>query len=389
MTTKMTKTAQAISLCLCLGAASLTTQAATIGDTTVKFSGYIKADAIMTNYSDGTLASGNIGRDFYIPSLTPVGQNDEGTQFDAHIRQSRFRFTTSTPTDEGDTITGVLEFDMLATPNGDDRISNSYTPRIRHAFVSYKGWTVGQTWSTFMDVKVLPETVDFIGNTDGTIFERQPLVKYTTGSWEFALENPETTITPASGAGRITADDNALPDAIVRYTHSADWGHFAVAGLVRQLSYDDGVDVDESEVSYGVSLTSKIKLGKATDVRLAFNTGSGLGRYLALNAANGAVVTPNNELENIDSMAYAVSLHHKWNSSFRSNLTYSAFDADIDTTLLSEGSTEKTFSMRANLFYQPTAKITVGGEYAFARRELASGLDGDMNRLQFMLKYAF
>jgi hypothetical protein len=39
--------------------------------------------------------------------------------------------------------------------------------------------------------------------------------------------------------------------------------------------------------------------------------------------------------------------------------------------------------------YQPTAKITVGGEYTFAKREIESGADGDMNRIQFSMKYAF
>jgi hypothetical protein len=389
MKTIKTKTAQAIAIGLCLGAFPLITQAATIGDTTVKFSGYIKADAIMSNYSDGTLPSGNIGRDFYIPTLTPVGQNDEGSQFDAHIRQSRFRFTTTTPTDEGDTITGVLEFDMLATPNGDDRISNSYTPRIRHAFLTYKNWTVGQTWSTFMDVSILPETLDFIGNTDGIIFERQPLVKYKSGAWEFALENPETTVTPNSGAGRITADDNPLPDFVTRYTHKADWGHVAVAGLLRQISYDDGLLIDSTETSVGVSVTSKIKIGETNDLRLSFSTGSGVGRYMALNAANGAVVDDNNELEAIDSTAYSIAYRHVWNSKYRSSFVYSSFTADNNLDLMSINSTESTYSMRANLLYQPTAKITVGGEYTFAKRELESGANGDMNRLQFSLKYVF
>ncbi|WP_395345556.1 DcaP family trimeric outer membrane transporter [Ningiella sp. W23] len=385
-----TKTAGAIALSLGLGLASAASHAATIGDTTVKFSGYIKADAIASNYSDGTLPTKNIGRDFYVPSLTPVGGVDEGTQFDSHIRQSRFRFTTTTPTEEGDTIIGVLEFDMMVTPAGDDRISNSFTPRIRHAFVKYKNWTVGQTWSTFMDVRVLPETLDFIGTTDGTIFDRQPLVRYQSGAWEFALENPETTVTPGPNGGRIIADDNPLPDAVVRYTHSADWGHFAVAAQARQLSYDDGAAIDSTEAAYGISLTSKIKLGKHNDIRIAFNTGSGLGRYIALNAANGAVVNlDTNEIEAIDSMGYSIAYRHVWNKKMRSNFTYSAFDADIDTNLLSAASTETTYSVRANLIYQPTAKISVGGEYAFAKRELANGNDGDMNRLQVSLKYAF
>lgn len=43
------------------------------------FSGYIKLDAIAPSYSDGTLGAGSIDRDFYIPSLTPVGGNDEET----------------------------------------------------------------------------------------------------------------------------------------------------------------------------------------------------------------------------------------------------------------------------------------------------------------------
>nr|WP_136250414.1 DcaP family trimeric outer membrane transporter [Ningiella ruwaisensis] len=389
MKMNMTKTAQAISLSLCLGAVSLSSHAATIGDTSVSFSGYVKVDAIASNYSDGTLASGSIGRDFYIPSLTPVGQSDEGSQLDAHIRQSRFQFKTVTPTEEGDTITGVLEFDMLATPSGDDRISNSYTPRIRHAFLTYKNWTVGQTWSTFMDVKILPETLDFIGNTDGVIFDRQPLVRYTMGAWEFALENPETTVTPQSGAGRITADDNALPDAVVRYTHNADWGHVSVAGLVRQLVYEDGADIDDSIVSYGVNITSKIKVGETDDIRLSFVTGAGLGRYMALNAANGAVVTADNELEAIDSLGYSIAYRRVWNNQFRSNFVYATFDADNDLELMALTSTDTTYSIRANLLYQPTAKITVGGEYAFAKRELESGEDGDMNRLQFSLKYVF
>ena len=73
-----------------------------------------------------------------------------------------------------------------------------------------------------MDVGALPETVDFIGVTDATIFDRQPLVKYTNDAWEFALENPETTVTPNGGGGRIVADDNNVPDFVARYMSKQD-----------------------------------------------------------------------------------------------------------------------------------------------------------------------
>ena len=364
-------------------------QAASIGDTSVKFTGYVKADAMVSDYSDGTLSSGSVGRDFYIPSLTPVGGNDEGTQFDAHIRQSRFRFTTNTPTEEGDSITGVLELDFIVTSGGDERISNSYSPRIRHAFIKYKEWLIGQTWTTFMDVGSLPESLDFIGVTDGISFGRQVMVRYTNGGLQLALENPETTVTPYGGGGRIVADDNAVPDFVAAYTAKQSWGHVKIAGLVRQLSYDDGSGIDADETSYGIAVSGKYKLSNGDDIRFMVNTGSGLGRYVALNASNGAVVTADGDLDAIDSTGYAISYRHIWNEKTRSNFMFSALDVDNDVSLTGDGVTESTYSARANLLYSPTKALTFGAEYAFAHRETEADLEGDMNRIQVSAKYAF
>ncbi len=389
MKNSILKSALAVSLALGVSAVSLNAQADMLQGTDVKFSGYFKVDAMFSNYSDGSLSSQNLGRDFYVPSLTPVGGAEESTQFDAHAKQTRFRFTSNTKTDEGDTITGVLELDFLVTPGGNERVSNSYVPRVRHAFINYQGWTVGQTWTTFQDVKTLPESVDFVGTTDGVVFGRQALVKYTTGAWEFALENSESTITPFGGGARIVSDDGAVPDAIVRYTHTADWGHVSVAGLLRQLNLEVPNAIDDSVTSAGVSINSKIKVGEKDDVRLSFTTGSGLGRYVGLNAVNGAVLDANGNLETIDSTAYSVAYRHVWNNKMRSTVSYSALSVDNDVALTGASATESTYSVSANLLYSPTAKITVGGEIKQATREIETGADGDMTRVQFTMKYAF
>jgi hypothetical protein len=389
MKNSILKSALAVSLALGVSAVSLNAQADMLQGTDVKFSGYFKVDAMFSNYSDGSLGAQSIGRDFYLPGLTPVGGEKESTQFDAHVKQTRFRFTTDTKTDEGDSITGVLELDFLVTPGGNERVSNSYVPRVRHAFISYKGWTVGQTWTTFQDVSTLPESLDFVGTTDGVAFGRQALVKYKTGAWEFALENSESTITPSSAGGRIVSDDGAVPDAVVRYTHKADWGHLSVAGLIRQLNYDDGNAIDDSVTSAGVSINSKIKVGEKDDIRLSLTTGSGLGRYVALNTVNGAVLDANGNLEAIDLTAYSVAYRHVWNNKMRSNFSYSALTVDNDVSLTGLSATESTYSISANLLYSPTAKITVGGEIKQATREIESGADGDMTRVQFSMKYAF
>lgn len=365
--------------------------AAQIGNTNVSFNGYIKIDALASQYSDGTLGSGSIGRDFYIPSLTPVGGENEGSQFDAHVRQSRFRFTSDSDLSNGEKIKGVLEFDLQVVPDGNERISNSHQLRIRHGFISYKNWTIGQTWTTFFDVKGLPDTLDFIGNTDGSIFVRQPLIKYKTGGFEIALENPETTVTPFGGGPRIVTDDNSVPDLIGRYTFTPEWGHVSVAAIARQLSLQDdqnGNNIDATDTGFGITATSKINLGK-DDLRLTFFTGSGLGRYAALNAVNGAVLTADNELEAIDSTGFAIAYRHVWNEKWRSSFVYSQFNADNDVDLTGTSATEQTFSTRANIIYSPSKELKFGLEYTFAERSLENDLEGDLNRLQASAQYSF
>lgn len=376
---------------------SVTAQAAPLEDVDLSVSGYVKVDSMFSSYSDGEIASGSIGRDFYIPSLTPVGGNDSSSQFDAHIRQTRVRFTADSDLGDGEKITGVLEFDMQVVPDGNERISNSHQPRVRHAFIKYENWLIGQTWTTFQDVKALPETLDFIGVTDGVIFNRQPLIRYShkvsgSGTLDVALENPESTITPFQGGGRIVTDDNAVPDFVLRYTHKAKWGHVAVASLLRQLSYDNGLTgdalVDDDITSYGVSLTGKVNFGK-DDVRFMVAVGSGLGRYAALNVVNGAVIDANNELEAIDSMSYGVSYRHWWTEKLRSTFTFSQFIADNDVALTGVNTTESTYSTRANLLYSINKRLTAGAEYTFAKRTLENDLEGDMNRVQFSATYKF
>jgi hypothetical protein len=51
--------------------------------------------------------------------------------------------------------------------------------------------------------------------------------------------------------------------------------------------------------------------------------------------------------------------------------------------------TKSTNSLSVNLLYSATKEITVGDEIKHATREIESGEDADMTRLQFLMKYAF
>jgi len=355
-----------------------------------KFGGFVKLDTIFSNYTEGP--SSGAGRDFYIPATVPVGPgNRDGESYlDFHAKESRINFRSTHLLDNGDKLGTFIEMDFMLSGQGDERISNSYAPRIRHAFLTYNNWLFGQTWMTFFNVGALPENLDFVGPAESTIFGRQAMIRYTNGPWQFALENPETTVTPYGGGGRIVADDNKTPDLVFRYNLKGESSSFTAAALVRQLRYENqAAGIKDSETSYGLSVSGKVVFGNRDDFRWMASGGKGMGRYIGLNTANGAVLDEDHNLNGISSWGAFGSYRHFWSEKWRSNLTYGYLSVDNDTDLTGMGVTKTASSVHINLLYSPVPKLDFGIEYLRADREIESGEDGNLNRVQFSAKYAF
>ena len=352
-----------------------------------KFGGFIKTDVIYSDYSSGSYSGA--GRDFYIPGTVPVGDGSGESYLDFHAKESRINFKSTHLLDNGAKLGTFFEMDFQLSGQGNERVSNSFSPRVRHAFLTYNKWLVGQTWQTFFNVGALPENLDFVGPADGALFGRQPMIRYTNGPWQLAAENPETTVTPYRGGGRIAADDNQVPDLVLRYNLKGDWGSFAAAGMLRELAYDNNAGIDDTTTGWGISLSGKFVFGNKDDFRWMASTGGGLGRYIGLNTANGAVLDADGNLHAIDSTGVFGSYRHLWNDKWRSNLTFGYLSVDNDTDLTGMSVTKTASSMHVNLIYSPQPKLDFGIELLLADREIESGADGDMTRLQFSAKYAY
>ena len=357
-------------------------------ETTFSFGGFVKLDAIATDYTDGDPDVGSALRDFHLPGSIPVGAESHGEDLDFHAKESRFNLGTIATTEDGKEIKAFIEMDFLLGDQGDERVSNSFNPRIRHFYFTYDKWLFGQTWTTFMII-VLPDDLDFVGAAEGTTFIRQPIIRYTRGPWQFALENPETTVSPYGGGSRIVTDDGVVPDVVGRYNFSGSWGDFSLAAVVRQLAYEDGVAIDAETSGFGLSAGGKLKIGESDDLRVIVTLGSGLGRYIGLNFSNGAVIDANGDLEAIDSVGGFLAYLHHWNGRWRSSFNVSYLAIDNDTSLTGLGANASAASYSANIIYSPAAKIMFGLEYMHATRDLESGVDGAMDRVQFSAKYAF
>lgn len=356
-----------------------------VGNTRVKLGGYVKMDSVSSRTSGGQLASNAITRDFLIPSTIPVGGSGSGWDTDFNARQSRIIVKTETPV--GDKSVGThLELDFMVTDGGDERISNSYTPRLRQAFITYDGWLFGQTWSTFQNVGALPDSLDFIGTTPGTVFVRQPMIRYSKNGFSVALEQPETTVTSPVGSRVLAGDDN-LPDVVLRYER----GGLVVAGIARQLrvTNDDFGFGSDTAIGYGVSVSGKLPVGEKDDIRLMATVGEGLGRYIGLNIVNDAAISAAGKLETIATYSGSIAYRHIWTDKLRSSIAGSYFKADNPISLTGLSPTDTVWNGLVNLIYSPVPKLDVGVEYMYAERENEAGASGNLQKVQMSAKYSF
>lgn len=338
--------------CLILGAMTSTSSFANYvtefgGDKKLTLGGYFKADL---RHVSGDIAY----RDFW------VGNNVLATDTNVtrlNVRESRFNIKYQ---QQG--LTGFLEWDFYGDqqPKGtNETVTGGHKLRLRHAFVQYGNWKVGQTWSAFMPLVSIADALDFGGAHVGQTFVRQTQIRYTNGGWEVSLENPSTQ----------SGEDQNIPDLIARYTYKQDWGQIAVAGLVRSL--DDSANnggADGTQFAYNVH--GKIKVFGTDDIRFSYNTGAA-GRYVSpgANIADGDV---NGDIHDID--AYTLAYRHIWNKEYRSSLYYGAMKIDAI------GADRKQIGL--NLMKSINSQLTIGAEVGNYKTE-----DGDSNYLQLSAKY--
>ena len=316
-------------------------------DQTITFGGYIKADA---RYLSGTVSTGGVTNDDYWIGYGTVVDDMSKTKFS--VNETRF----NTKYVNGD-VTGFIELDFYGG-GGNQIISNSSHPRLRHAFIKYKSIMVGQTWTTFMNTSALAEAADFGGPLTASAFIRQGQVRYTMGGFQVSIENPYS--------DKGDSNQDSIPDVIAKYTFKGDWGNVSISGLARQLNTVGGNT--ESAVGYGVA--GRIKTFGDDDIRFQLHGGN-TGRYVGVVAARD-LVGENAE----DTTSYMFAYRHFWTDGVRSTAFYGSTEADLADT--------KRVHWGVNLFKNYTKKLSFGVE--FGNFEMAE-VNESSDYFQFSAKY--
>ena len=125
------------------------------------------------------------------------------------------------------------------------------------------------------------------------------------------------------------------------------------------------------------------------EINFQFSGGSGLGRYAALNFANGAAIKEDNTLNATRSSLGFVGYRHFLNTQLRSNINISGITVNNDTEISGPGVNKLAWSMSVNFLYSPIKPLTFGVELMRAGCELKNGMTGKFDRLQFSAKYNF
>lgn len=370
------------------------------GSTTVKLGGYIKLLATNTRFSDGEVATNSLGRDFYLPQQVPTGAQKAARTTDFTAKQSRFWLNLGTDI-AGHAVKGLVEFDFQVSPGtqGSQRTTNGYNLGMRRAYMQVDRWTFGQDWTTFQYTGALPESTDYVGGAEGTVFVRQPQIRYSAPldaatTLSLALENPEAGTATLGNPALVENGDDRLPDLAVRLVRSGKRAELSFGGLLRQVRVDNA-GLAAQRTGYGASLGGKLFLNEAKsgDVRFMMTYGRNIGRYVGLNFAPDAVYVPAaNKLADVDVFAALGAVRIPLAPGLRINLMGSYQNVAYDDALAAASLAafnKSAWSGAANLFYSPVKNVDLGVEYRHGVRKLVGGADGSTDRIEVAAKYSF
>jgi len=335
-------------------------------NTSIHLYGYAET-AVVHDFKQSS--SPDVFTDLMFQPLDNAGGVTRRTQFSAET--SRIGFASSTPTPAG-VFKTTVEADFYSY--GAD---NRKLIRLRHAYGEYAGWLVGQTWSTFMDVDNLPETLDFNGPV-GAPFSRRAQVRYAFGDAGSSVGVTLALEEPADQFGGPSANER-FPQLIARFDK-----RFARGTVNLRLLTHEKRSPTETRRGYGVAIGGSFKLspkdlltGQFTRVDGDIDQLYGANGY-AIDAGSGAITFDRNR-------GLVLGYAHFFSDKLRANASFG----------MNRGKRAQTANNRAlrevffNLIYSPIKNIDLGGEWVLGERETFDGQTGTLSRLGLMGRYSF
>lgn len=357
-------------------------------DTSIKFGGYAKLDAIEDSNGYGAQFA-----NFAAIPLSGSASDKRDGAFNMHARQSRLNMETHTPTSMGDLKT-FMEVDFFGSARGNANTTNGEGLQLRQAYGQVGGLLAGQTWSNFMDLDAYPESLDYIGPA-GLTFVRQPQIRYGSSitphtNYAVALEAANADFAPDVASDTdVNASD--LPDLTGKLQWKDTFGELSLRGVARKLNAGTASGSEDSTFGWGLGASGKILAYQKDALFFQGVYGEGVGHYLfdVAITQNGSTYVGNN-IDARPAWGGYAGYQHYWSDHWRSNLLFGYTGIDNGpASYYSTSPNKEVMSGHLNLIWEPAKQYRVGLEYMHGHREVESGTEGDLDRVQTSFMYLF
>lgn len=316
----------------------------------------------------------------HINAVALEGNNESSDRLRSTLSATRLGLDFKSPVGDQD-VKGKIEVDFLGGSNFDNL-------RIRHAYLNYGNWLIGQTWSNFAVPDYMPETVDALAYAGGAV-KRTPQVRYT------AKFSPQTNLVVAAEDPKDNSITQRLPALTARLNHQfAD--NMSVSA--RAMGHEKRINSDE-EMAWGVGLGAKYDVTPSTTLKADYYHVKGDSSFVSF--ANTGTIQGANGLEQSEFDSITVGLTQKFNEKLRGTVGYGYMSFDQDADYLAATPADKRTGVNkdlwqawANVFYSPIKPVSLGPEYVYGEREAvvpaANGSKtGEDNRINMVAIYNF
>ena len=341
-----------------------------------------------------------IGSDdrFIVGSIPPEGEATAETEPRSTISAKRSRLNLDVRMDSSvGQFRAFLEGDFAG-----DGGSENY--RLRHAYGQYNRLLLGQTWSSFMSTRAIPEDLDFEG-LSAQINVRHPLMRWAGlelvgQNWAFSIEDPQPSLTGGNGSSK-------LGDLVTATSWTRDRYHLQLGALVRNLTgkpllEDLTEGPEDSTFGYGVNLSGSLDLRRRNsedNLRFQLNVGNGIGNYVndlrSVGGQDGAFDPETGELRPLPVFAGYLAYQRWWRPvksrffrDLRSTLVYSYVYVD-NHGFQDGGAYRATQRATANVMFSPISSLDIGGQILWGSRRDKDSSFGEAWQWQVVATFRF
>jgi hypothetical protein len=298
-------------------------------------------------------------------------------QFGMTAKNSRIGLTSITPSARWGDITTVVELDFAK-----EQAKNGGA-NLRHAYLTLGRWTLGYTWSNWIDLDANGSTVDMCGPVGQACngASRYTQVRYTAplgnrsrlaisleqnqNGWE-KFQDVVVTPNPPETPPPTAKPDSRYPTVVGAYTFSDTWGHVGLRALGQNYgAYTpaNGTSPTHRPNRWGgaVQLSGGFKLGKDLLVASIYN-GQGLGEYGA--AVQGARLVSADDLRLYSNLGWQAGYTHQWTDRVRSNLVVGGVNFRNNSAMQPQD-IRSSANCFVNTFVKLRRNVELGMEYGY------------------------